>query len=186
MTTWIVAHQAALSMRFSRQEYWSGLPFPSPENLPHPGTELVSLTSPALAGEFFTTSATWETPNFHWLSILHMVMYMFQCYFPKSSTPLLPLPCPKCPCVLCCPARRIFSTIFLDSIYICVNMWYLSFLLWLTSLCIIGSKFIYLTRTESNAFLFIAEYYPLVYMYQHFLIHSSVDGHLGASMSLLL
>ena len=41
---------------YSRQEYWSGLPFPSPGNLPHPGTELMSLRSPALAGRFFT----WE------------------------------------------------------------------------------------------------------------------------------
>ena len=47
-------------MGFSRQEYWSGLPFPSPEDLPNPGIEPVSLTSPVLAGGFFTTSATWE------------------------------------------------------------------------------------------------------------------------------
>ena len=52
-----VAHQAPLSMRFSRQEYQSGLPFPSPGDLPHPGIELVS---PALAGGFFTTGANWE------------------------------------------------------------------------------------------------------------------------------
>ena len=47
-----VAHQAPLSMRFPRQEYWSGLPFPSPGHLPDPGTEP---KSPALAGGFFTT-----------------------------------------------------------------------------------------------------------------------------------
>ena len=47
-----IACQAPLSMRFSRQEYWSGLPFPSPGDLPHPGLEP---TSPALAGGFFTT-----------------------------------------------------------------------------------------------------------------------------------
>ena len=47
-------------MGFSRQEYWSGVPFPSPGNLPYPGIEPVSLMSPALAGGFFTTSATWE------------------------------------------------------------------------------------------------------------------------------
>jgi len=47
-------------MGFSRQEYWSGLPFPSPGNLPDPGIEPLSLESPALAGRFFTTSATWE------------------------------------------------------------------------------------------------------------------------------
>ena len=45
---------------FSRQEYWSGLPFPSPGDFPNPGIEPSSLTSPALAGGFFTTSATWE------------------------------------------------------------------------------------------------------------------------------
>ena len=50
-----------LSMGFSRQEYWSGLSCPPPGDLPNPGTEPVSLVSPALAGEFFTTSTTWET-----------------------------------------------------------------------------------------------------------------------------
>ena len=47
-----VAHQAAQSMRFPRKEYWSGLPFPSPGDLPDPGIES---TSPALVGRFFTT-----------------------------------------------------------------------------------------------------------------------------------
>ena len=46
-------------MGFSRQEYWNGLPFPSPGHVPNPGIEPVSLVSPALAGRFFTTSATW-------------------------------------------------------------------------------------------------------------------------------
>ena len=50
-TPWTVAHQAHLSMGFPRQEYWSGLPFSSPGDLPDPGTEP---SSPALAGEFFT------------------------------------------------------------------------------------------------------------------------------------
>ena len=59
VTPWTVAHQAPLSMGFSRQEYWSGLPCPPPGDLPDPGIEPVSLTSPALAG-FFTASATWE------------------------------------------------------------------------------------------------------------------------------
>ena len=47
-------------MEFSRQEYWSGVPFPSPGDLPDPGIEPTSLASPALAGRFFTTIATWE------------------------------------------------------------------------------------------------------------------------------
>ena len=49
---WTVAHQAPVSMGFSRQEYWSGLPFPSPGDLPDPGIEPIS---PALASGFFTT-----------------------------------------------------------------------------------------------------------------------------------
>ena len=49
-------HQAPLSMRFSRQEYWSGLPCSPPGDLPHPGIEPRSLMSPALASKFFTTS----------------------------------------------------------------------------------------------------------------------------------
>ena len=59
-TPWTVAHLAPLSMGFSRQEYWSGLLFPSPGDLPDPRIEPVSPASPALAGRFFTTSTTWE------------------------------------------------------------------------------------------------------------------------------
>ena len=58
MTPWAVARQAPLSVGFSRQEYWSGLPYPPLGDLPNPGTEL--FMSLALAGGFFTTSATWE------------------------------------------------------------------------------------------------------------------------------
>ena len=53
-TPWTVARQASLSMGFSRQEYWSGLPCPPPEDLPNPGMELKSLSSPASSGGFFT------------------------------------------------------------------------------------------------------------------------------------
>ena len=49
---------------FYRQEYWSGMPFPPPEDLSDPGIEPLSLTSPALAGRFFTTSANWEAQAF--------------------------------------------------------------------------------------------------------------------------
>ena len=62
-TLWIVALQALLSMGSSRQEYWSGLPCPPPENLSNPGIEPASLMSPALADEFFTTSTTWAAPE---------------------------------------------------------------------------------------------------------------------------
>ena len=56
MTLQTIVYQAPLSMGFSRQESWSGLPYPSPGDLSDPGIEPVSLTSPALAGRFFTTS----------------------------------------------------------------------------------------------------------------------------------
>ena len=55
VTLWTVACHTPLSMEFSRQEYWSGLPFPSPGDLPHPGVKLMSPVAPALAGGFFTT-----------------------------------------------------------------------------------------------------------------------------------
>ena len=55
-TLWIIAHQAPLFMGLSKQEYWSGLPCPPPENLPDPGIEPAFLTSPTLSGRFFTTS----------------------------------------------------------------------------------------------------------------------------------
>ena len=60
VTPQAVARQTSLSMGFSSQENWSGLPCPLPGDLPDPGIEPESLMSPALAGKFFTTSTTWE------------------------------------------------------------------------------------------------------------------------------
>ena len=54
---WTIACQAPLFMGFSRQEYWSMLPFPTPGDLPDTGIELPSLTFTELAGRFFTISA---------------------------------------------------------------------------------------------------------------------------------
>ena len=61
-TSWTVAHEAPLSMGFSRQEHWSGLPCPSPGDLPNPGIKSVSLTS-TLAGGCFIISATQKERN---------------------------------------------------------------------------------------------------------------------------
>ena len=55
---WTLAHQALLSMEFSRQEYWSGLPCPPPGDLLDPEIQLTPLFPPELAGRFFTTSTT--------------------------------------------------------------------------------------------------------------------------------
>ena len=68
-TPWTVAHQAPLSLEFSRQEYWSSFPLPTPSDLPDPGIEP---TSPALASRLFTTSATWE-------SLIHLAVPQFPC-----------------------------------------------------------------------------------------------------------
>ena len=56
-TLWTIGLQALLSMGFSRQEYWSGLPCPPPGDLPHPG---IKHESPVPVGGFFATGATWE------------------------------------------------------------------------------------------------------------------------------
>jgi len=55
VTPWIIVPQAPLSMGFSMQEYWSGLPLAPPGDLPSPEAEPVSHASSALAGRFFTT-----------------------------------------------------------------------------------------------------------------------------------
>ena len=91
-----IACQAPLSMGFSRQEYWSGLPCPPPGDLPDPEIKPMSLTFPALAGRFFTTSATWEDsqsvsrpPNstafFSSLPLTNMSK-TFNIVFPKTAT----------------------------------------------------------------------------------------------------
>ena len=68
---WTVACQAPLSMGFPRQEYWSGLSFLPPGDLPDPGIEPAS---PALAGRFFTTSTTSEVPRAHFKIIKNLMI----------------------------------------------------------------------------------------------------------------
>ena len=70
-------------MGFSRQEYWSGLPCPPPGDLPNPGMEPASLMSPALAGGFFITSATWET------CILPCTLHQILSILGSSQTPMV-------------------------------------------------------------------------------------------------
>ena len=142
---------------------------PLPTSLPIPSLRVI------LLHQLWTLS---QASNLDWQSISHM----FQCYSLRSShLRLLPQSSKVCSlylCLFCCLAYRVIVTIFLNSIY-SINILYWSFSFWLTSLCIIGSNFIYLIRTDSNAFDLIAEYYSIVYMYHSFLIYSSADGHLG-------
>ena len=85
---WATACQAPLSMGFSRQEYLSGLPCPAPGDLPDPGIEPESLTYPALASRFFTTSTTWEPkvlslPQAH-LTIPYFLVLLSSSFQPRS------------------------------------------------------------------------------------------------------
>ena len=84
-------------MEFSRQEYWSGLPFLSLGDLPDPGIEPTTLTSPALADSFFTTNTTWEAWDHSLLKVLKkmkvlvtqltlILCYPMDCNPPGSST----------------------------------------------------------------------------------------------------
>ena len=90
VTLWTISHQAPLSMGFSRQEYRSGYPFPSPGGLPNPGIEPASLTSPALSGKLFTTSTTWELSLFTMklLKILPSVDLMGDFVIPSNGLDL--------------------------------------------------------------------------------------------------
>ena len=71
-----IAHQVSLSMGFSRQEYWSGLSFPSPWDLPKPGIEPVSHIS--CIDRFFTSHATWEAPQISIICVsIVSILYLF-------------------------------------------------------------------------------------------------------------
>ena len=100
------------------------------------------LSAPAL-------SALSHALNLDWQSISHMAIYMFQCY---SLKPSHPRPLPQSPkvcslhlCLFCCLSYRVIIAKF----HICVNILYWCFSFWFTSLCIIGSSFIHLFRTDS-------------------------------------
>ena len=72
VTPWTATRQAPLSMGFSRQEYWSGVPYPTPVDLLNPGSEPASPVSPALPSGFFTTSTTWEALQ----TLIHVFIYV--------------------------------------------------------------------------------------------------------------
>ena len=79
---WTVAHRAPLSMGFSRQEYWGGLPCPPPGDLPDAGFEPTPLTSPVFTGRFFTTSTPWQTrvqPTLCWAFLFKLNWHSQSC-----------------------------------------------------------------------------------------------------------
>ena len=75
VTPWTTAHQAPLSMGFPRQEYWSGLPFPSPGDLPNPGIEP---SSPALAGGFLTTEPSGKPYVYMCIHIYTHILHIYE------------------------------------------------------------------------------------------------------------
>ena len=127
---------------------------PSGTSLPPP-----TPSHPSGVSQSTDLSSLLHTANSHWLCILHMVMYLFATL--HLSHPLLPLLrpvslCSLCLCRHCCPPNRFISTIVLDSTYMHEYMIFIFFTFWLTSLCIIGCRFIHLIRTGSHVFLFMA------------------------------
>ena len=137
-TPWTAAYQAPPSMGFSRQEYWSGVPLPSPgfchtltwishgctcvphpEPLSHLPPHPIPLGHPSAPAPSTLSHAS----NLDWRSVSHMIIYMFQCYSLKSShsrlLPQSPKVCSLYLCLFCCLMYRVIITIFLNSIYMC-------------------------------------------------------------------
>ena len=79
-----LAHQALLSMGFSRQEYWNGMPFPPIEDFPDPGIKVASPASSTLAGIFFYHWATWEALQLLWVVVNSPVSTSVQVYRRKT------------------------------------------------------------------------------------------------------
>ena len=126
----------------------------NPSHFPPHAIHLGHPNAPAL-------STLYHASNLDWWFISHMIIYMFQCHSPKSSHPL-PLPQSPKDCLIhlyffCCLTYSVIITIFLNLIYICISILYWCFSFWLTSLCIMGSSFIHLIRTDSNEFFLMAE-----------------------------
>ena len=119
---------------------------PPPSSLPIPSLWVVPVHQPQASS---IVHQTWTGDSFH---------IWYYTYFNAilSNHPTLgfsqsPKVCSLYLCLFCCLAHRFIITIFLNSIYICVNTLYWCFSFWLTSLCIIGSSFNHLIRTDSNA-----------------------------------
>ena len=162
-TPYTVAPQAPLSMRFSWQEYWSGVPYPPPGNFPDPGIKPTSLTSPALEGGFFATSATAEIgkPRLYVRRDLCILL------LPPFSSSSLCLP-QRCIIYILHLISRMFNFInvveFLDikSVWIILN---LPFILWIPyfSLTVQYRMYVYIhTCTYRHIYIYISGIYFLL------------------------
>ena len=87
-TPWTVDYKTSLSMEFSRQECWSGLPFPTSDDLPDPGIKLASLMSPALASGIFIHWTTWKAKRYVFSSVAQSCLALYNpldCSIPGFS-----------------------------------------------------------------------------------------------------
>ena len=129
--------------------------------VPHPESHSHLTPHPIPLGHPIATapSTLYHASNLDWQSVSQMIIYMFQCCSLRSSHPCLlpqsPKDCSIHLCLFCCLAYKVIVIICLNSIYIYISILYWCFSFWLTSLCIIGSSFIHLIRTDSNALYFI-------------------------------
>ena len=94
-TLWTVAHQATLSMGFSRQEYWSGLPFPSPGDLPDPG---IKPRSPALQADALTSEPIRIHKWYEVYTYIYTLLLLFRCSVVSDSLQPHGLQHAKLPC----------------------------------------------------------------------------------------
>ena len=121
---------------------------PTPSHLP-------PRTIPLVRPNASAPSILYPASNLDWQFISYMILYMFQCHSPKSS----PTPPTESKRLFYTSVSFLLSRIqgycyHLSKFHICISILYWCFSFWLTSLCIIGSSFIHLIRTDSNVFFF--------------------------------
>ena len=113
LTPWAIARQASLSLQFSMREYWSGLPRPSPEDLPDSGVKPTSLVSPAPAGGFFTTAPPGKSSEY---ALFLLILFlgkgltpgaMLSCWRGRSHCFWVPVIFPGFPKYICSVAGRL-------------------------------------------------------------------------------
>ena len=160
-TSWTVVCQAPKSMGFSRQEYWSGLPYPPPGILPDSGIKPTSLKSSALAAGFFTNNAI----KFPWLMTDHSCFLTPFTHFAHSSIPCI-WQWPTCSLYLW--ACLFFFFFWIP--YISEITGYLSFSNWLISLSIMPLRSILLLQMVRFCFFYGVCVFSLSIAYLHVLV----------------
>ena len=125
----------------------------------------LSLSHPSRSSQNTRLDSLCHIATAHQLSILHTALCICWGCSRHLAHSLLPTLCPQVHSLHLClhsfPKNNFLNTILLDSIYIYINIRYLFFSFWLTSVCTTGSRFIHLTRPDSNLFFYMADIIPL-------------------------